>query len=43
MCNAGHHCHRAVFELGKANDMEPTGTHGDVDSEPITLISMVIN
>ena len=24
MCNAGHHCDRAVFQLGKANDREPT-------------------
>jgi len=45
MGNAGHHCHRAVFQLGKANDTEPTETHGDVNdlnSEPITLIPWLL-
>ena len=45
MCNAGHHCDRAVFQLGKANDTEPTETHGDVNdlnSEPITLIPWLL-
>ena len=42
MCKAGHHCHKAVFKLGKANDMEPTKTHGDVSAEPITLIHWLL-